>query len=1007
VADSYVELHCHSAYSLLDGTSTPAALVEQAAALEMPALALTDHNALYGAIPFVAAAEHAGVQPILGAELTIEDGCHLTLLVQDATGWRNLCELITIGQAVAPKGEARVPWGALLARAEGLICLSGCAHGPLATALARWDRQEAFRLARALRQAFTPKRCYVELQHHLHPGDARRVEELARLAGYLDLPVVATNNVHYAHRGQQRLHDTLVAIRRRLSLASAEPVLRPNDEYYLKRGPQLRPLFAARPEALAASARIAARCTFRLAFGLQDLPRFPTPPGCMADDYLQQLCARALPVRYGSDCAAAAAQLRYELAVIARAGLANYFLIVWDLVAHARKQGIRCQGRGSAANAIVAYLLAISPIDPLRHGLVFERFLSAERPVLPDIDIDVDAARREELIQYLYSRYGTQHVALACTLITFQARSALADIARALDLAPAQRDEAEELLAEGGEEAASDEAVRLLLELCREVRGLPRHLGQHSGGMVLMGQPIAERLPVEPTAMAGRSVVQWDKDALETAGIVKIDLLGLRMLSAITEALELLAASTGQRPQLERLSYDDPEIYALLAAADTIGVFQVESRAQASVLPRLQPRRFEDIVVAISLIRPGPLQGQMVHPYLRRRQGVEIVSYTHPCLEPVLRDTLGVLLFQEQVLLVAEAVAGWSLGRGEVLRRALARRDEQAVAALRATFLADAEARGVGRATAMQVFAQLEAFAGYSFPRSHAAAFAVLVYQSAYLKRYAPAAFFCALLNNQPMGFWPPSVLVGDAKRRGVRLLPPDIERSAARSTLEDGAIRLGLLAVRGLGEAGCERVLAARAAGRFANLRDLVRRTGLPRNLLARLILAGACDGWGRARGALLGELGTLGDVANELPLELEPLPLPPLTERAALVAEEAVLGLNVSAHVVAPLRSWLRREGYLGSKGLARVEAGQRVRVAGRLIIHQAPPTAKGHHFLTLEDEHGLVDVILRPPVVERCRAALREQAELLAVTGMLQREGGVTSVLAWRVEALATPA
>ncbi|NTU81910.1 MAG: PHP domain-containing protein [Chloroflexales bacterium] len=423
---TYVELHCHSAYSLLDGASTVAALVAQAAHLGMPALALTDHDALYGAVPFVAAAREVGVRPILGAELTLEDGCHLTLLVQDAAGWRNLCHLITIAQRDAPKGRAALPWQALEARGAGLICLTGCAQGPLVTALRAWDRQRAFRVARHLAALF-PGRLYVELQHHLHPDDGALVEQLHRLAGYLRLPVVATNNVHYARRGGQRLQDTLHAIRRRMTLDALAAELRPNDEYYLKPYARLLPLFRLSPEALATTVEVAERCRYELQFGLQDLPVFPTPPGCDAAGYLAQLCAQALPARYGEVGGAARAQLRYELRVIAEARLANYLLIVWDLVRFARAQGIRCQGRGSAANSLVAYLLGIGPIDPLRHHLVFERFLSPERPALPDIDLDVDAARREEVIQYLYRRYGAEHVALACTFITFQARSALRD----------------------------------------------------------------------------------------------------------------------------------------------------------------------------------------------------------------------------------------------------------------------------------------------------------------------------------------------------------------------------------------------------------------------------------------------------------------------------------------------------------------------------------------------------------------------------------------------------
>lgn len=990
---SYVELHCHSAFSLLDGASPVEALVAQAAALDMPALALTDHDNLYGAVPFVTAAHNAGIQPIIGAELTLSDDTHLTLLVTDTRGWRNLCRLITIGQANAPKGQAALPWAALAGRTTGLVCLSGCRRGPLATALRRWDRRGAFRTARYLRDLFADS-FYVELQHHLRPDDTMLAGDLYRLAGYLDLPCVVTNNVHYAQRAGQRLHDILAAIRRRATLDAVDPLLRPNDEFYLKPHWRLRPLFPFCPPALTTTLEVAARCAdFQLQFGLQDLPGFVTPPGMDAAGYLAQLCEQALPWRYGTPGEQVCAQLAHELAIIAAAGLANYFLIVWDLVRFARSQGIRCQGRGSAANSLVAYLLGISPIDPLRHNLVFERFLSAERPLLPDIDLDVDALRREEVIQYLYRRYGDEHVALACTFITFQARSALNDVARALDLTP-----------DALRGAADSAGTELVYELCRQLQGLPRHLGQHSGGMVVTGPPVAARVPVEPTAMAGRTVVQWDKDALETAGLVKIDVLGLRMLSAISTALAQIRTTSGTAPDLERLDYADPQVFALLQAADTVGVFQVESRAQTSVLPRLRPACFDDIVVAVALIRPGPIQGQMVHPYLRRRAGSEPVHYGHALLEPVLQDTLGVLLFQEQVLLVAEALAGWTRGKGEVLRRALASGAADTIAQLTADFLADAAARGIELPIAERVFNQLRGFAGYSFPRSHAAAFAVLVYQSAYLKRYHPAAFYLGLLNNQPMGFWSPAVLVGDARRHGVRVLRPDIQQSDWQSTVAGAALRLGLHFVGGLGEQGGARIMAARAERPFADLRDFCRRARLPRAVVERLILGGACDSLGLGRRALLWELGGLRYAADELELDI-PLPevdLEPLTHWEALRQEERVLGLTVTEHVLAPLRAWLNQQGVTGSRALRTRPDGTRVTVAGKLAVHQAPPTAQGHHFITLEDEDGLMDLVLRPSVAERYKDLLA-QSDLLQATGMVQSVEGVVNVLIWQVKPL----
>ena len=998
----YVELHCHSAFSLLDATSTPEALVARAADLGMPALALTDHNALYGAVPLLQAAQSRGLYPIFGAEITLESGQHLTLLVENATGWRNLCQMITQAQFNAPKGQARLPFAALADHAAGLICLSGCRRGPVAAALLNWDRHSAFRAARVLRELFGPERFWIELQHHHRPDDPALIDSLISLAGHLQVGYVVTNNVHFARRSDQRLQDVLLAVRQRLTLDAADPELRPNDECYLKDASRLGPLFRHYPGALTNTLRIAERCSFQLLYGLQDLPIFPTPDGLTTVAYLRQLCCAAM-VRYYTDPPdRACAQMQYELEIIAQAGLANYFLIVWDLVRYARAHGIRCQGRGSAANSFVAYLLGITPIDPIRLNLVFERFLSAERAVMPDIDLDVDALRRDEVIAYLYSRYGTDHVALACTFITFQARSALSEVAKALGLSPDIVRQAEALI--DGDEAAADTeaALALILDLCGQLHGLPRHLGQHSGGMVLMGPPIAERVPIEPTAMPGRSVTQWDKDALEAAGLVKVDVLGLRALSAITEALELIKATRGTAPDLDHLTYDDQSIYQMVTSGDTVGIFQLESRAQTSVLPRLRPVCFNDLVIAVSLIRPGPLQGAMVHPYLRRRAGQERVAYPHPLLEPVLKDTLGVLLFQEQVLQVAQSLAKWPAGQGEVLRRAFAKGDAHAIARLRQAFLDGAASQGVAAATAINVFKQLQSFAGYSFPRSHAAAFAVIVWQSAWLKCYAPVPFYVSLLNTQPVGFWSPSVVVNDAKRHGVRFLPVDVHRSAERCTIEDGGVRVGLSYVGGLGAAGIARLLAARAERPFAHLADLCRRTLLPRTIVERLILAGALDSWGVSRQRLLWDLGSISYRVDELDLDVPaPIPdLPPVTQWEARALEESILGLSIGEHVMAMLHGWLNTQSILSSKALRTRSSGERVEIAGKLVCHQAPPTAKNHHFLTIEDEHGLVDIIVRPSIAAQ-HIHLMRTASILKITGMAQNEGGIPSVIAWKIE------
>ena len=999
----YVELHAHSCFSLCDGTNTPADLVARAANLGMPALALTDHNAVYGVVPFLTAAKPHGIQPVVGAELTLAGGYHLTLLVAHDRGWRNLCHLISQAQANALKGQAALPAGAFEGRTDGLICLSGCREGPVATALRRWDRTGAYKAAKRLRTLFGTSNTFIELQHHLEPEDAALTRDLVNLAQHLQLGYVATNNVHYAGREGHRLHDVLAAIRHRTALDTAGQALRGNSEYYLKPASRLLPLFRDYPEALIASTTIADRCRFDLTYGLQDLPLFPLPAGMDAVRYLADLCCQALPHRYPRDADSARRQLAYELRVIDQANLCNYFLIVWDLVHFARSHGIRCQGRGSAANSLVAYLLHISPVDPLAHDLVFERFLSAERPSLPDIDIDFDAARREEVIGYVFGRYGHDHAAMACTFSTFGARRALCDTARVLGIPP---DTVRELTSQLAE-TVSHHDERLLRDLCGGLAGLPRHLGQHSGGMVITRAPLSERVATEPAAMAGRTVVQWDKDAIEEAGLVKIDILGLRMLAVLSECEQLLAEH-GTPITLDALTFDDPAVYAILCRADTMGVFQVESRAQAQILPRLKPACFNDIILAISLIRPGPLQGNMVHPFLRRRMGIEPVMYPHPRLQAALAETLGVILFQEQVLKVARDLAGFSAGEGEQLRRALGgKQGHGRIATLRARFIAGAQVNGVASSAAEAVFAQLEAFGGYSFPKSHAAAFAVIVYQSAWLKHYYPATFLCALLNNQPMGFWPPAVLVRDAQRHGVVVLPLDIHTSGQRCTLEqtpnNGTVRLGLNYVIGLGEQGAQRILAARHVWPFADLAAFCRRTRLPRSLVGQLIDAGAFDGWGERR-VLHWQLGMLRYEVEELdlPIPTEAVDLPQQSEGERYEQEMASTGVALGPHPIARWRAALDRRGFASSATLASIPMGQRVEVVGVCIIHQAPPTAKGFHFLTLEDELGMINTIVQPQLAQELG---RQSSQTLRVQGVVQHEGAVTNLVALTIERVET--
>lgn len=997
--EAYVELHAHSNFSLLDGASFPEELAQQAAAVGMPALALTDHDAVYGAMRFVEAAEEAGIHPILGAEMTLDDGAHLTLLVEDETGWHNLCRLISAARLNAPKGEAALPVHVLAEHTAGLVALSGCRQGRIPRALLAHDYEEARRLAGELRDLFGPERCWIELQHHLLPGDDRLVAQLVALADEVGLGYVATNNVHYATRDRHRLQDILVCIRHNTSLEQAAHLRRPNSEYALKAPEQMQRLFARYPLAVTNTRRIADRCHYRPQYGLQALPVFDVPPGTTAEAFLDALCERALARRYGQVSGEVRERLQHELRIIRRAGLSNYFLIVWDIVRFAREQGILCQGRGSAANSLVAYLLSITPVDPLAHHLVFERFLSDERRMTPDIDIDFQADRREEVIQYIYQKYGHDHAAMACTFVTYRTRSAIRDVGKALGLP----------LNDLGALAANPDALdgrrsnpvyRQLLALCEHIRRFPRHLGIHNGGMVITGTPMAARVPVEPATMQDRYVVQWDKEGLESAGLVKIDILGLRMLSLLAEASRTLGGDT-----LLPTTFDDPAVYALIGRADTIGVFQVESRAQSQMQPLFRPQCFEDLIVAISIIRPGPIQGDMVHPYMRRRLGEEPVTYPHPALRPALEETLGVILFQEQVLKVARDLANFSAGQGELLRRALgSKHAADAIESFHDAFVAGAVGQGVSRAVAEDVFDRLRAFGGYSFPKSHAAAFAVLVYQSAWVKAYHPAAFYAALLNHQPMGFWSPAVVVNDARRHDIQVLPADLHRSEGTCTVVEGGLRLGFNYVKGWGEASIGRLLDARLVGPFADLGDVCRRTRLPPRLIENLIMAGACDGWGVPRRKLLWQLGKLRYQADELDLDFpeDGVWLPELSAAEKFALERALLGVSLDGHIMEFYRAGLETRGVLSSDDLKRQANGDRVAVAGLVVVHQAPPTAKGVHFISLEDEHGLLDVIVWPDMYARYRRVLHG-ATLLLVEGTLQRRGHVYNVIMRRAAAL----
>ena len=1097
--DGYVELHCHSYFSLLDGASSPEALIHRAARLGYRALALTDHDGLYGAVRFWQAAREQGIKALVGAEVLLEDAHHLTLLAETRSGYANLCRLISTGQLAGQKGAPHLTLDTVAQHAPGLFCLSGCRKGAVASALlarngappaAGRDVGDAYAIAGQLRDIFA-ERFWIEVQRHYLPDDAALVLNLTELAHWLGSGLVATNNVHYAERSGQRLHDILTCIRQLTTLpeALASGLLHTNSERFLKPPAEMVALFADLPQACRNTLYIADCCQGGLDFSEQRLPNFAVPAGHTLLTYLQSLCTEGLQRKYDPIIPQAQAQLAHELSVIEHTNLAGYFLVVWDIVHFARSRGIRCQGRGSAANSLVAYLLDITPVDPLRHHLLFERFLSEDRysvypsggsHTMPDIDVDFAADRREEVIQYVYERYGEQHTAMVCNVVTYRARSAVREVAKALAFPPDVIDRiaraldthsasqaAEEIAIEQGMEESqagsplpplirgvtgiaplikggggdSDSPApaypwQLLSELLREIGGVPRHLSIHAGGMLITAAPLVEVVPVERATMPGRVVVQWDKDSVEDAGLIKIDLLSLRTLDMVEEALQHIRRTRALELDLEHLPLDDPAVYDMLQRADTIGCFQVESRAQAQMLPRLKPECFEDIIIEVALVRPGPIQGHMVHPYLRRRQGLEPVEYAHPSLEPALAETLGVIIFQEQVIRVAMAVARFNPGEADQLRRAMSRsRSEEAMVRLHDRFVNGAQAHGLEAATAEEVFQQLAGFAEFGFCKSHAASFALVAYQTLYLKAHFAPELYCALLNHQPMGFYTPEVVLGDAQRHGVSILGPDINRSQDECLLEGAGLRLGLRYVYGLGEAWRSRLLERRDGRPFANLQDFCQRTRLPRPVVENLIRCGAMDCWARPQGAsplggqerrpLLWQLGGLdyrevaiataprvlggaasrhhsGEEEMDIEIPVVEAALPTLGAEERLSWEYELLGLAPGDHVLRLYRSGLRERGVLSSAELVQRQDGAPVRVAGMVVVRQRPPTAQGHVFITLEDEEGLVNLIIRPTVYERYKSAIRH-APLLWAEGRLQRQGAACSVLVHRISAL----
>jgi error-prone DNA polymerase len=1043
---TYAELHAHSAYSFLDGASQPEELAARAAELGYEALALTDHDGIYGSLEFAHAAKHFGVRPITGTEVTLADESHVTLLVESARGYANLCRLLTAAHTHTRDTTNREPVPPRLDQTlleelnEGLVCLSGCARDGLAVR----DANAAARLARA----FGRDRFYVELQRPYERGDARRNARLRDLASSLGVRTVATGDVHAHDHSRVTLQDVLVAVRCRTSLEGCERERRGNHESVLLPPEELLDRFPDDREAVHQTAELARRLEFdlteELGYRYPDFSDGAEP----AIVQLRRVCENAFAERYGSlngHKRRVRRRLEEELALIDELGLAGFFLLHWEVLELAREVALEVRGpgsmrhvlppgrgRGSSVGSLVCYLTGLSHVDPVANNLSLGRFLNRELASVPDIDLDFPRDIREKLIVRVVERYGQEHAALVASFATYRSRGAIRDVGKALGLPYADLERLARLTDGWNAQRVADEIAvlpdaatklrsprwRAFGSLCAEIAGLPRHVSQHPGGMVISSRPLVELVPVQPAAMAGRQMCQWDKDSCADAGFLKIDLLGLGMLSAVEECVDLIARHRGERIDLSRVPLDDPDVFAEIQRADTVGCFQIESRAQMQVILRTRPETIDDITVQVALVRPGPIQGKAVHPYVERRQLLrDDPAYRapadHPLLEEPLRETLGVIVFQDQVLDVAVHLAGFSVGEAEGLRRAMSRkRSHAALEAWRERFVAGALEQGVEEEKAHELYDKLVAFSGFGFPKSHAAAFGLLAYQSAWLRHHYAPELLASLLNAQPMGFYPPATLVRDGQRHGVETRPPDVNRSDAGCTIEDGAVRVGLKYVTGLGEDDAEAVAANRP---YSSVREVAQRTGLSEDELRALAESGACDCFGLRRRELLWQLGlvprpqsvpgTAGE-AKQLALPLEPtvetpdLPEPTVWER--MLTDYRTTSLSVGVHPLELLRPHLP-PGTLSSEELRGRPHRAEVQSAGLVVARQRPATANGVVFMLLEDELAQVNLVIAPQVYERFRAVVRSEP-LLLVRGRYEHSDRNRNVLVRELASLA---
>ena len=1032
----YAELHCRSNFSFLHGAAHPEQLAERAAELGLGALALTDRNGLYGVVRFAEAARAVGLPTVFGTEICVVDDHRaplgdLVLLARGPAGYARLSRAVSEGQLAGRKNEPVFGLHDTARTVRGhCTVLTGGPDGAVVRALEHHGPSAAKHVLGQLVDAFGGDCVLVELWDHGDPTDAVRNDLLVRMAADADLRCVATNNVSYAVPSQHRLAGALAAVAGRAALDDVDHRLPPAATAYLRSGTEQARRFARYPGVVEHAAHVGGELAFDLSLVAPSLPPFPCPDGHDEMSWLREITERGATRRYGARPADGTEDLSlrarawrtidHELSVIETLGYAGYFLVVWDIVRFCGEHDILCQGRGSAANSAVCFSLGITKADAVSLGLLFERFLSPERDGPPDIDIDIESGRREEVIQYVYARHGRHHAAQVANVITYRPRSAVRDMARALGHGPDLQDSWSRQVDAWGSVASTvaggdHDIPPLVLEMAAEVENMPRHLGIHSGGMVICDRPVVEVCPVEWARMENRSVLQWDKDDCAAVGLVKFDLLGLGMLSALSNAVRMVREVRGVELDLAALPQED-EVYAMLCRADTVGVFQVESRAQMSTLPRLRPRRFYDLVVEIALIRPGPIQGGSVHPYIRRRNGREPVTYLHPLLENSLGKTLGVPLFQEQLMQMAMDVAGFTPSEADQLRQAMgSKRSAARMHRLRERLYEGMAQRGITGAVADEIFDKMAAFANYGFPESHSVSFAYLVYASAWIKLHEPAVFCASLLNAQPMGFWSPHTLVRDARRHGVVVRTPDINASAAAACLEECAdsngglaVRLGVGSVRGIGADLAEEIAAHRP---YSSIEDLARRVPrLTRRQVEALATAGALDtGTGGTRRDALWEAGAHAGSAMTLQGVSTPRSVPVLPGMEPVeeaIADLWATGISPDGHPTVFLRGELDARGVVTAEALARVPHGERVIVAGLVTHRQRPMTARGATFISLEDETGLVNVVCSRGCWARHRSVARDASALL-VRGRVECAEGAVNVVAESLAPLFAPA